>query len=155
MNPPENCGFLSPHVTLQHSGFRLPQVHYDEAIDNIRKFSVDVESQNLAADPGVLPQQDREAFAVTLNVGDRLRELFEIANQRENSSPFPAPQECGTEWTSRLDQSGKIVFTFPRREIVVDHIARSFVVVVTDADRAEKNRDFWPGSDQSSNSLPQ
>src|SRR5579862_6706818 len=99
MNLPENCGFLPPHVTLQHPGFRLPQVHYDETIDDIRKCSIDVKSQNFAADPGVLPQQDREALAVTLNVGDWLRELFEIANQRENTPPFPSSEECGTEWS--------------------------------------------------------
>lgn len=71
-------GFLAAEIAFEQLAFGLGEVHDDQAIKDVGKFRVDVKSEQLSAQPQVLPQQDRNAGAIWLILRHHVGELVKI-----------------------------------------------------------------------------
>src|SRR5579863_4258281 len=90
----EFCCGCAPHITIQDRRLGFPQVYNDQSVERVRETAVQAEPEQAAADFGILPQQDREAFPVRLHVSDRLRKIIEIAEGAAPGAAVPWPQHC-------------------------------------------------------------
>jgi hypothetical protein len=70
---------LFAHIALQHRGIGLAQVDKDEAVDDIREFSIEIEGDQFCSNLRVLLDEDREAFAIIFDIRDGFGQFVEIA----------------------------------------------------------------------------
>ena len=80
---------FAAHVALQNGRLGFSQVDQHQSVEYIGEFSIYVEAQEFAADLRVLPEKDRKAFAVALNIGDGLGEFVKIAQGFTGGAAVP------------------------------------------------------------------
>src|SRR5580704_3039424 len=110
-----SCRFFT-HVTIEHASLSVAEVDNYQAIQHIGKFAIHVEAEELASDLCVLLEEDGKAFAVEFNIGDRLRELFEVAQDVTDGAAVPTADTPGAKWTTGLDEIGEFVILTARFE---------------------------------------
>ena len=71
-------GFLAAEIAFEQLAFGPGEVHDDQAIKDVGKFRVDVKSEQLSAQPQVLPQQDGNARVIGFNFRHHVGELVKI-----------------------------------------------------------------------------
>ena len=91
---PDEAFERAAHVELEHAAVGLHQIDDDQAVDDVRKLVVQVETEELAAEFEVLTKQLGEALAIDLGVGD---DSGEIGGGREHGARVA--EAAGTEGT--------------------------------------------------------
>ena len=91
------------HVALENSRCRLAQIDDDEPIDDVGKFSVEIEAHQFAAEFCVLADENRKPFAVLFDIGDGLREFVEIVQRVAERPSIPAPEFRTSKWSARMN----------------------------------------------------
>ncbi len=71
-------GFLAAEIAFEQRAFGPGEVHDDQAIKDVGKFRVDAKSEQLSAQPQVLPQQDGNARVIGFNFRHHVGELVKI-----------------------------------------------------------------------------
>ncbi len=91
------------HIALDNRGFGFAQVDHDQAVEHVGKFPVHIEADKPPAHFRVLFQQNRQAFTVDLDVGDRLGKFFHVTERVAGGPAVPAAQSPRTKRPARGD----------------------------------------------------
>ncbi len=85
------------HITLEHRGICLPQIHDHQAIDHVGEFSIEIERDQFSAHLRVLLYKDGEALAIFFDIGDWFGQFIEIAQQTAKGTAVPAAKFGGAD----------------------------------------------------------
>ena len=95
------------HVAVEQRNGRGAQIHHDERIERVGEMAVDVEAEKAAAGLKVLPYQNRDAFAVTFEIGNQRGEIVEIFRHVAQGSRAAEEALIRTIGAARRDQIGQ------------------------------------------------
>src|ERR1700722_19275013 len=149
---------LSPfpsHIAREDLGARARQVDHHEPIESIAELGIDAEGQELAAQPHILPHQNRNPLAVRFEVGDGSREIFHIRQQRAKGLRFPFLHQIAPEWPSGFDCSAPSLARALSFEVTRNQLSRSGRVLITHTDRADQGSVLRMPRNPRPDSLPQ
>src|SRR5580700_3509643 len=93
--------------------FELRAAHFHEidehqAVYDVGKCAIDVEGQHFAAAVEVLAQEDGNAFAVGLQVGDGVGKVVDVIEQVGQHAGVAAAQAGRAELPAGLDVTGEV-----------------------------------------------
>jgi hypothetical protein len=131
-----SVAFLS-HVAFEDRRIGLAQIDNYQAIDDVGKFPVEVESDQSSANFSILFDQDRQAFAIFFHIGNRLAEFVKVAQDAAQGATIPAAQFVGSEGCAGLNEVGEFATILPLLKVTDNHLARKTAVFIADANGSE------------------